>query len=64
MLHATINEEGTLEDVQVISGHPLLIPAAMDCLAGWRYDPARLNGRPTPSSVDLTINFKLNRKQP
>jgi len=59
LIHATINEEGFLEDMEVVNGDPLLIPAALRSLALWRYEPARLNGRVIRSTADVTVHFKL-----
>jgi protein TonB len=59
LLEADITESGALENVTVIEGHPMLIQAAIDAIRQWRYAPAKLNGRPTRSSVRVTVNFKL-----
>ena len=52
-----------IEEVNVISGNPLLIPAAVDAIRRWRYEPARLDGIPTHSWATITINFKLELEQ-
>jgi TonB family protein len=59
ILEADITESGALENVTVIEGHPMLIDAAIDAIRKWRYAPARLNGKPTRSSVRVTVNFHL-----
>lgn len=59
VLQADITETGLLENVSVVEGHPLLVPAAIDALRKWRYAPAKLNGAPTRSSVTVTVNFRL-----
>jgi protein TonB len=59
ILEADITESGALENVTVIEGHPMLIEAAIDAIRQWRYAPARLNGKPTRSSVRVTVNFRL-----
>ena len=59
ILEADITESGALENVNVIEGHPMLIDAAIDAIRRWRYAPARLNGKPTRSSVRVTVNFHL-----
>jgi TonB family protein len=63
-IHATVNEEGFLEEIEVISGNPLLIPAAMKSLSQWRYEPARLNGKVIRSPADVTVHFKLTKRDP
>jgi periplasmic protein TonB len=60
ILEADITESGTLENVKVIEGHPMLAAAAVDAVKHWRYAPAKLNGRPTRSSVTVTVHFRLN----
>lgn len=59
ILEADITESGALENVTVIEGHPMLIEAAIEAIRRWRYAPAKLNGKPTRSSVRVTVNFKL-----
>jgi TonB family protein len=59
LLEATITESGRLEDVTVISGHPMLIDAAVDAIRHWRYEPAKSNGIPMRSSVNIRVNFVL-----
>jgi TonB family protein len=59
VLEATITESGALEDVTVITGHPVLAPAAVDAVRQWRYEPAKLNGVPIRSSISISVNFKL-----
>src|SRR2546426_3819393 len=45
-LHAIIAKDGTVQELQVISGHPLLIQAALDAVRQWRYRPTLLNTEP------------------
>jgi TonB family protein len=59
LLEATITESGRLEDVTVISGHPMLIDAAVDAIRQWHYEPAKSNGIPMRSSVNIRVNFVL-----
>jgi protein TonB len=59
ILEADITESGALENVKAVEGHPMLIDAAIDAIRQWRYAPARLNGKPTRSSVRVTVNFHL-----
>src|ERR1041385_2109524 len=60
VLEASIGESGAVENVNVISGHPLLIPAALDAIRQWQYDPATLEGIPIRASVNITVNFNLH----
>ena len=54
VLHAIIGKDGTIQDLQYISGPPLLMHAAMDAVRQWRYQPTLLNGEPV--EVDTTIS--------
>jgi TonB family protein len=55
VLRARISKEGTVNDVQVVSGPPPLIVSAIDAVRQWKYKPYLLNGEPT--EVDTTINI-------
>jgi TonB family protein len=58
MIDAVVNEMGQITTMKVISGSSILSPAAMEALRTWKYEPARLNGQPTPAHVQVRINFK------
>jgi general secretion pathway protein A len=58
VLQAIITAQGRLEDLKVISGHPLLVQAAEDAVNQWRYTPYLLNGEPIPEEIRITITFK------
>ena len=49
VLRAMISREGTIENLQVLSGHPMLVRAAVDAVRQWRYRPYELNGRASRS---------------
>ncbi len=57
VLEATIDEQGQIEDLKVISGHPLLADAAKDAVSQWRYTPFALNGQPIRKETRITISF-------
>ncbi len=59
VINAVVNEAGKVTEMKVISGSPLLTQAAMDALRNWKYEPATLNGHPTVSHVQVSINFTL-----
>jgi len=61
MLQVTVNEMGVVESVEVASGHPLLVKAAVDAVSQWRYKPTILNGEPVPVKATVTVNFNLHR---
>lgn len=56
---ATIAADGTVKDLTVLSGQPLLIGAAEDAVKQWIYRPTYLNGRPVEIITEINVNFKL-----
>ena len=60
VLRAMITREGKIENLQVISGHPLLVKSAMDAVLQWRYRPYYLNGEPVEVETQVTVNFTLS----
>jgi TonB family protein len=60
VLLATINEEGVVEDIEVIQGLPLgLTEQAIEALRQWTFEPATLDGEPVAVYYNLTFNFRL-----
>jgi protein TonB len=57
VLEATVTEQGAVDAIRVISGHPLLTEAAINCLKQWQYEPTLLNGIPVPVILTARINF-------
>jgi TonB family protein len=62
ILKAVISKEGTIEDLQVISGDPLLSGAAIDAVKQWRYRPYILNGDPVEVDTQIIVNFTLSER--
>ena len=58
-LAAIISREGRIEHLQLISGHPMLVPAALDAVSQWRYRPYVLNGEAIEVETRITVNFIL-----
>ncbi|MBI3933704.1 MAG: energy transducer TonB, partial [Acidobacteria bacterium] len=58
-LEAVINKEGAIEELKVVSGHPLLIQSAMDAVGRWRYEPTMLNGVAVEVITTIDVNFTL-----
>jgi periplasmic protein TonB len=58
-LEAVINKEGQIEELKVVSGHPLLIQAALDAVKQWRYKPTMLNGVAVEVITTIDVNFTL-----
>ena len=65
VIDATVNVEGQVDDLKLVSGDPLLSAAAMDAVRKWRYSPYLLNGKPIPRQTRITISFiapRVNRE--
>src|SRR6266404_4451205 len=59
-LAAIIGKDGTIQNLHVISGHPLLTQAALDAVKQWRYKPYVLNGEPVEVDTTIQVNFTLS----
>ena len=59
VLQAIIGRDGTVKELKVASGHPLLIKAAVDAVKTWRYQPTLLNGDPVDVLTEISVNFTL-----
>jgi len=57
-LHAIIARNGTIQSLNAVSGHPLLIRAAIDAVGQWRYRPYVLNGEAVEVETIITVNFR------
>jgi TonB family protein len=57
-IEATIDKQGLVVNPRVLSGSPLLAPAALDAVRPWRYKPYYLDGEPVAIQTQITINFK------
>lgn len=59
ILEATITRDGTVRDVRVITGHPLLTKPAQEAVEQWRYKPFIMNGEAIEVITTITVNFTL-----
>lgn len=59
-LRAIIAKDGTVRELEVVDGNPLLARAALVAVQAWRYRPTRLNGEPVEVETYVTVNFVLN----
>jgi protein TonB len=59
-LAAVIARDGAVLNLTVVSGHPLLVQAALDAVRHWRYAPTLLNGDPVEVISTIVVNFTLN----
>jgi len=60
-LSAVIAKNGTIQQLEVISGHPLLVPAALEAVKQWVYQPTLLNGEPVEVVTQIDVNFTLSQ---
>ncbi len=58
-LHAIISKEGSVQQLEVLSGHPLLVQSALDAVRQWRYRPTLLNGEPVEVDTTIDVIFSL-----
>jgi protein TonB len=59
ILHATIGKDGSVRELQVLSGNPILVQAAVSAVREWRYRPTLLNGEPVDVETTITVKFVL-----
>jgi protein TonB len=59
VLQAVISKNGEIQDLQLVSGHPMLVPAAIEAVKQWRYRPYLLNGQPVEVETTITVIFQL-----
>lgn len=60
VLEALISKTGTIQNLHATSGHPMLIPAAIDAVRQWQYRPYILNGELIEVETQITVNFTLS----
>jgi len=59
VLGAVIDKDGNIENLELVSGHPMLAPAAINAVKLWRYKPFLLNGQAVEVETTITVNFQL-----
>lgn len=59
VLSAVISTNGDIENLQLVSGHPMLVPSAITAVQQWRYKPYLLNGQPVEVETTITVIFAL-----
>jgi len=59
LLKAIISKQGAIEELQLVTGHPLLVPAAIEAVKQWRYRPYLLNGEPVEVETTIVVNFQI-----
>jgi periplasmic protein TonB len=59
VVNAVIDEHGNVVEARALSGHPLLIPAALKAVLQWKYEPTLLDGTPVAVEMEVTVHFSL-----
>jgi protein TonB len=59
IIEATIGADGKVVGAKILRSVPMLDQAALDAVKQWEYSPTRLNGKPVPVKITVTVNFKL-----
>jgi len=59
VLQAVISKQGVIENLRMVAGHPMLVPAAIEAVRQWRYRPYILNNEPVEVETQVTVNFSL-----
>jgi len=59
VLEVHIAQDGSVREVTVVSGPPLLAQAATDAVKQWRFKPRLVSGRPAEMQTRITLNFRL-----
>jgi len=57
VVDAVIDEHGNVVRARAVSGHPLLVAAALKAVLQWKYEPTLLNGTPTAVEMEVTVRF-------
>jgi protein TonB len=59
VVNAVIDEHGNVVQAHALNGHRLLIPAALNAVLQWKYEPTLLNGTPVAVEMEVTVRFSL-----
>lgn len=60
-LRGIVGTDGRIKELVLVSGHPLLAPAALAAVSRWRYRATLLNGEPVEVVAPIEVRFLLNR---
>jgi protein TonB len=58
---AIIGKDGTIQNLQLVSGHPMLVQSATEAVKQWVYKPTLLNGEPVEVITQIDVNFTLSQ---
>lgn len=59
-LRAIIGTDGSVRNIEVVGGNPILAAAAVAAVEQWRYQPTRLSGKPVEVETVITVQFQMN----
>ena len=59
LLKAIVSKDGSIQELEVVSGNPMLAPVALKAVQLWRYRPFRLNGEPVEVETNVTVIFQI-----
>lgn len=60
VMRAVIDTKGNIKDLTLVSGHPMLAPAAMEAVKQWKYKPYIFQGQPIDVETQIVVNFSLS----
>jgi periplasmic protein TonB len=60
VLQAVIGKDGSIQNLRIMSGHPMLTQSALEAVKQWRYKPYYLNGEPVEVDTTINVNFTLS----
>jgi periplasmic protein TonB len=63
LLAAVIGRDGRIRELRLVSGHPLLAPAAIEAVRQWVYRPTLLNGDPVEVATEIAVTFNLSSRR-
>ena len=62
VLAATISKSGTIENLRVLTGHPMLIQSAIEAVKTWRYRPYLLSNQPVEVETTINVVFSMGTR--
>ncbi|MBS1839954.1 MAG: TonB family protein [Acidobacteria bacterium] len=63
-LHVVLSKDGSVQQLEALSGHPLLMQSAIDAVRQWKYQPTLLNGEPVEVDTTIDVIYSLNIDTP
>jgi protein TonB len=60
LLQALISREGSIQDLQILSGPAILAAAAREAVKQWRFKPYLQDGQPVETQAKITVNFTIS----